>query len=51
MGPSVAVCCPTSRRAGFRIVGGRVRIAELGGVWRDTLFLELRLPDETPASG
>ena len=31
-------------RAGFRIVGRRERIAELGGVWRDTLFLELRLP-------
>jgi phosphinothricin acetyltransferase len=32
-------------RAGFRIVGRRERIAELGGVWRDTLFLELRLPE------
>jgi L-amino acid N-acyltransferase YncA len=32
-------------RAGFRIVGRRERIAELDGVWRDTLFLELRLPD------
>jgi phosphinothricin acetyltransferase len=31
-------------RAGFRVVGRRERIAELGGVWRDTLFLELRLP-------
>jgi L-amino acid N-acyltransferase YncA len=31
-------------RAGFRIVGRRERIAELDGVWRDTLFLELRLP-------
>jgi len=30
-------------RAGFRIVGRRVRIAQLDGVWRDTLFLELRL--------
>jgi len=30
-------------RAGFRIVGRRERIAELDGVWRDTLFLELRL--------
>lgn len=38
-------------RAGFRVVGRRERIAQLGGVWRDTLFLELRLPDETPATG
>ena len=30
------------RAGGFRIVGRRERIAELGGVWRDTLFLELR---------
>jgi phosphinothricin acetyltransferase len=32
-------------RAGFRVVGRRERIAQLDGVWRDTLFLELRLPD------
>jgi len=31
-------------RVGFRVVGRRERIAELDGVWRDTLFLELRLP-------
>jgi L-amino acid N-acyltransferase YncA len=31
-------------RAGFRVVGHRERIAQLDGVWRDTLFLELRLP-------
>jgi L-amino acid N-acyltransferase YncA len=31
-------------RAGFRIVGRRERIAELEGAWRDTVFLELRLP-------
>jgi L-amino acid N-acyltransferase YncA len=31
-------------RAGFRVVGRRERIAQLEGVWRDTLFLELRLP-------
>jgi L-amino acid N-acyltransferase YncA len=30
-------------RAGFRVVGRRERIAQLDGVWRDTLFLELRL--------
>jgi phosphinothricin acetyltransferase len=29
-------------RAGFRVVGRRERIAELGGVWRDTLLLERR---------
>ena len=31
-------------RAGFRVVGRRERIAELDGSWRDTVFLELRLP-------
>ena len=30
--------------AGFRVVGRRERIAQLDGVWRDTLLLELRLP-------
>ncbi|HET7743761.1 MAG TPA: GNAT family N-acetyltransferase [Gaiellaceae bacterium] len=30
-------------RLGFRVVGRRERIAQLGGVWRDTLLLELRL--------
>jgi phosphinothricin acetyltransferase len=29
-------------RVGFRIVGRRERIAQLDGVWRDTLFLERR---------
>lgn len=28
---------------GFRVVGRRERIAELGGRWRDTLLFELRL--------
>ncbi len=28
---------------GFRVVGRRERIARLGGVWRDTVLLELRL--------
>jgi len=32
-------------RAGFRVVGRRERIAELDGVWRDTILLERRLPD------
>jgi L-amino acid N-acyltransferase YncA len=30
--------------AGFRIVGRRERIAQLRGIWRDTLFLERRSP-------
>ena len=30
-------------RMGFRIVGRREQIAQLHGVWRDTLLLELRL--------
>jgi L-amino acid N-acyltransferase YncA len=32
-------------RLGFRVVGHRERIAQLEGVWRDTVFLELRFPD------
>jgi L-amino acid N-acyltransferase YncA len=30
-------------RCGFRVVGIRERIAKRDGVWRDTVFLELRL--------
>lgn len=30
------------RRAGFRDVGSRERIAQLDGIWRDTMLLELR---------
>ena len=30
--------------AGFRLVGRRERIGQLGGEWRDTLLLERRLP-------
>jgi L-amino acid N-acyltransferase YncA len=29
-------------RVGFRVIGRRERIAQLDGVWRDTLFLERR---------
>jgi L-amino acid N-acyltransferase YncA len=29
-------------RVGFRVVGRRERIAQLGGLWRDTLLLERR---------
>jgi L-amino acid N-acyltransferase YncA len=42
--PENASSIALHERAGFRIVGRRERIAELGGAWRDTLFLELRLP-------
>ena len=42
--PENAASIALHERAGFRVVGRRERIAELGGVWRDTLFLELRLP-------
>ena len=49
--PENAASIALHERVGFRIVGRRERIAELGGVWRDTVFLELRLPDTTPASG
>ncbi len=42
--PENAASIALHERAGFRIVGRRERIAELDGVWRDTLFLELRLP-------
>jgi len=31
-------------RLGFRLVGRFERIAQLDGVWRDTILLELRLP-------
>ena len=39
-GPSIAL----HEAVGFRVVGRRERIARLGGEWRDTLLLELRLP-------
>ena len=32
------------RKAGFRDVGRRESIAQLDGVWRDTILLELRAP-------
>ena len=32
------------RAVGFRVVGRRERIAQLDGVWRDTLLLERRSP-------
>ena len=42
--PENAASIALHERAGFRVVGRRERIAELDGVWRDTVFLELRLP-------
>jgi len=42
--PENAASLALHERVGFRVVGRRERIAELEGVWRDTLFLELRLP-------
>ncbi len=32
-------------RLGFRVVGRRERIAQLDGVWRDTILLERRAPE------
>ncbi len=42
--PENAASLALHRRVGFRVVGRRERIAQLDGVWRDTLLLELRLP-------
>jgi L-amino acid N-acyltransferase YncA len=39
------------QRCGFRVVGVRERIAQLDGVWRDTVLLERRagaVPSQTP---
>ncbi len=41
--PENAVSLALHERLGFRIVGRRERIAELHGIWRDTILLELRL--------
>ena len=38
-------------RCGFRVVGRRERIAQLDGVWRDTVFLERRGLDPTKKNG
>lgn len=40
--PENHVSLTIHRSAGFREIGRRERIAELGGVWRDTILLELR---------
>ena len=40
--PENAASLALHERVGFRVVGRRERIAQLDGVWRDTLFLERR---------
>jgi phosphinothricin acetyltransferase len=40
--PENAATLALHERVGFRVVGRRERIAELDGVWRDTLLLERR---------
>jgi phosphinothricin acetyltransferase len=40
--PENAASVALHERLGFRVVGRRERIAELNGVWRDTLLLERR---------
>jgi L-amino acid N-acyltransferase YncA len=42
--PENAASAALHERLGFRVVGRRERIAKLGGVWRDTLLLERRVP-------
>jgi len=42
--PENAATLALHEGAGFRVVGRRERIAQLDGVWRDTLLLERRTP-------
>ena len=42
MFPENAATIALHERAGFRLVGRRERIGQLGGVWRDTLLFERR---------
>lgn len=42
--PENAASLALHEKAGFRVVGRRERIAQLRGVWRDTLLLERRSP-------
>jgi L-amino acid N-acyltransferase YncA len=42
--PENAASLTLHERVGFRVVGRRERIAQLDGIWRDTLFLERRSP-------
>ena len=41
--PENAASLALHEKLGFRVVGRRDRIAQLDGVWRDTVLLELRL--------
>jgi phosphinothricin acetyltransferase len=41
--PENAASVALHERLGFRVVGRRERIAQLDGIWRDTILLELRL--------
>ncbi len=43
MFPENAVSVALHERLGFRLVGRLERIAQIDGVWRDTVLLELRL--------
>ena len=45
MFPENAASLALHERLGFRLVGRFERIAQLDGVWRDTLLLERRSPD------
>lgn len=42
--PENAASLALHRACGFRVVGRRERIAQLHGIWRDTLLLERRSP-------
>lgn len=42
--PENAASVALHEKVGFRVVGRRERIAQLDGVWRDTLLLERRAP-------
>jgi L-amino acid N-acyltransferase YncA len=42
--PENAASVALHERLGFRVVGRRERIAQLDGVWRDTVLLERRSP-------
>ena len=42
--PENAASLALHERCGFRVVGRRERIAQLDGVWRDTILLERRSP-------
>jgi phosphinothricin acetyltransferase len=44
MFPENAASVALHEKLGFRVVGRRERIAQLDGVWRDTILLERRAP-------